>query len=393
MAATPSTSFTSDNGERWKPPPTTECTQLPSHSSDTEANADRNTSGEAAISQAYEVIFAAFNGYYPDENKSFCLSQHHFELLLDKIEKQEKVSRFFKEKIRYNWHRGQLTLLMPAPHPIHESFKSQFDARLHAELNEIASKYPALKKFRKQIDHCGSASTETLNKHGKPESRTSPDSQFQYGIYSDPPLIYEVGRGSKFVDPKRWLADQNGQITTFIGFDIEYQPSLKIQDYYPSGSVILLTTNKTKNGLGIWSFEGIFRDSDGKLIPGELEIPFVSFLPLDVRHQVPAESQGATIRIPFRDLASLLKKAEAKQLAYEVRTSGFAEGKRKKPHVEFFDSKGNAENPPIESDKPRKSYESYQDPRQPKRRNTNDLADSDASSEANGGPVSTADLC
>lgn len=35
----------------------------------------------------------------------------------------------------------------------------------------------------------------------------------------------------------------------------------------------------------------MFRDSDGKPLPGDLEIPFVSFLPLDERCRIPADSR------------------------------------------------------------------------------------------------------
>lgn len=46
MFGTPFTSLTSDDGERRKPPSTTECIQQPQHSSDAEANADLDTSSK-----------------------------------------------------------------------------------------------------------------------------------------------------------------------------------------------------------------------------------------------------------------------------------------------------------------------------------------------------------
>ncbi|KAI3334716.1 hypothetical protein F4824DRAFT_501698 [Ustulina deusta] len=199
-------------------PATPSANMLPSPQHSSSADADRNTSDEAVISQAYKVIYAAFCEYCFDENEFFYLSQQSFELLLRKSKSKRKCGA----------------------DPIYEVFKVLFQQAVYAELQRIATEVPSLKPF------------------------------FQR-------------RGAHY-----------------------------------SGSVSLLTTDETDTGIQITSRKAaVFRGAWGEPVPGELKLPFVSFLPLEERHLLPADGQNATLHIAFEHLATLLGKAESVQRVYE----------------------------------------------------------------------------
>ncbi len=226
------------------------------------------------------------------------------------------MRRFFCQKIRYNWDQdhGLLTLRFIAD-PIYEVFKVLFSQAVYAELQRIATEVPSLKPFFVKIDPAGHTYIEQKNTRGKLTLHRSPDGQYRYNNYFYPTLIYEINWSYKDGNPIDWLVKQHGNITPFVRFNIEYQQR---RGAHYSGSVSLLTTDETDTGIQITSRKAaVFRGAWGEPVPGELKLPFVSFLPLEERHLLPADGQNATLHIAFEHLATLLGKAESVQRVYE----------------------------------------------------------------------------
>ncbi|KAI1108619.1 hypothetical protein F5Y14DRAFT_435604 [Nemania sp. NC0429] len=201
--------------------------------------------------------------------------------------------------------------------PIYGVFSTSFTIALQEELNRVVEEVPSLKPFRANLRPSGRSAIHRENADGVPEIHACPDGQYRYYNYFYPPFIYEINWRSKHGDPVQWLVERNGDIATLVDFNILHN-SLRDRR---TASVTLLTTEETDNeedpGIRIAYKTADFRNARGEALPGALEIPFTSLLPLDERSLVPADGQKAVLRITFEALASFLEAAELEQQACE----------------------------------------------------------------------------
>ncbi|TRX91013.1 hypothetical protein FHL15_007995 [Xylaria flabelliformis] len=336
MATTPASSFHSDDyqlNKRVK----TESVAWPSPAT-TVSDADE---ADDTISQAYDVIYKASCGLYPEENPTFSLSQRSFETFLDRIQQRPEIEAFFGS-VRYDWDGEELTLIL-MEHPLHGVFKSLFDRELYRKLDRIADN-PDLEPFCKKIIPAGTSAVELLTEQGMPKIHKCPCSQTLYKGYRRPPLVTEVAWSHKDLKEKgrQYLSQFDGEVTTFVGFDLTYAPpeGRKVDDYHYDGSVIVWTLQETRDSKDVGQLRAklrkpqVFR-SQSTAVPGVLELQFAWLLPLEERVKLPPEQ--AVLRFDHTELAQLLAEAESTQRECDATPPP----RRRKRVISFEDDEGN----------------------------------------------------
>ncbi|RYC57847.1 hypothetical protein CHU98_g8360 [Xylaria longipes] len=355
MPATPASSFNGDDCQlstRVETEPTTEpktesvAWPSPATTTTTASNPGRHDT----VTQAYDVVYRAFCGLYPEDSPTFSLDQQSFEAFLDRIKATPEIDAFF-ESVRYDWDGDELTLIL-MEHPLHGVFKSLFDRELHRKLDRIAEA-PALAPFCNKIIPAGTVAVELLNRRSRPTIHKSPDLQTLYKGYKRPPLVSEVAWSHKDLEQKgrQYLSRFNGEVTTFVGFDLSYAPrkERKAHDYHYDGSVVLWTVHDAAGSLRARLRKARVFRRRSTAVPGVLEIQFAWLLPLAEREKLPPEQAQAVLRFDFSELTQLLAKAESIQRERDATPPPLlSPPRREKRNICFEDDDGNV----LSSDSP-----------------------------------------
>lgn len=103
-----------------------------------------------------------------------------------------------------------------------------------------------------------------------------------------------------------------GKVSAVLAFDIGYEEEAqRKQGHSHAASVSLWTSERIDNTINVTMDTRVFRTDDGRSVPGELVLPFRSFLPLPGQAKLPQDDEK--IRLDFALLAKLIQAAEQTQ--------------------------------------------------------------------------------
>lgn len=329
MASTPDTSFSSSaespRGRSRKK--TRDAAALPTLPSP--QRSDTDTDGARDLTDGpYQTIWDHFCGLPPPASSIvFDLrDQATFESLYERLDRQPGLLSFFEENIWKEWDAdtGVLLLrLVPMAELIHEVTKVELDYAIKTELNRIARDIPALQPLRDKIIQAGHAHVRKKTRQSRaPTFWKVPDGQIIAQGHRYPPFIVEVAYSQtekELLDTVRtYFTKLPGKVCTILSINIQFaeEQKRKSPGHFHAASVSLWTSALSEdNGNDILirhAIDAEFRDNKGQPVPGTVNIPLESFLPLKERDQynIPAHAE---LRLDFSDLASYVALGEARQ--------------------------------------------------------------------------------
>lgn len=363
--STPATSFSSDDSnhrgrstKRKAKTARTPYTLLSPRRSDAGSDVDRDAhdtcenTNATVIEQAYQAIWDSFCGRLVDSNLTFPLQdQQSYDELYQKLEEHPVpgLLTYFEEAVRRDWIAGVLTLRLMVPSPLHDQFQEEVKLAIWKELDRIASEKPALQAFRNKIRPVGQAQVQ--KKRGSRSARArapvfevSPDGQYRYEGSRTPPFILEVAY-SQDADNLRQKITQmfmelEGRISAVLAFDIGYEEKAqRKQGHSHAASVSLWTSERIDDTINVSMDTRVFRTDNGRFVPGELVLPFKSFLPLSEQAKLPQHDDK--VRLDFALLAELVQAAEQTQGVQDASVSPSpsltAESQRPAKKIKFVD--------------------------------------------------------
>ncbi|RWA08508.1 hypothetical protein EKO27_g6591 [Xylaria grammica] len=294
-------------------------------------------SDEPTVDDIYNIVFRAFCGVYPSAPRlTFQLSEPGFHRLLDKIDQDKPLQRFF-DKIRYNWNSatGTLVLLFMAA-PIHERVKLDFGHALERHLDELATTIPSLRPFREKIRQRGHVFVRKLSEQGKPTFVRSPDGQAWYEEALISPFIFDVAwsHDDLHTAVDEYFQEFPADISAYLGFKIHYKDKQKrnTPNYHPIGSLYVWNKELVEDCWEVTPvIDGqVFSDEDGNAVPGRLDIPFQWLVPWDQRATLPRAARNATLSFDFEELASFVSRGGEEQRQYDNALPSNVQPKRKR---------------------------------------------------------------
>lgn len=364
-SSTPATSFSSDDcNHRGRPTKRkartaySPYTLLSPRRSDAGSDVDRDAhdicenTDAAVVEQAYQAIWDSFCGRPANSNLTFPLQdQQSYDDLYQKLEEHPVpgLLAHFQEAVRRDWVAGVLTLRLMVPTPLHDQFQEEVKLAIWKELDRIASEKPALRPFRKKIRPVGQAQVQKRKgsrsiRARAPIFEVSPDGQYRYEGSRTPPFILEVAY-SQDADNLRQKITQvfmelEGKVSAVLAFDIGYEEKAqRKQGHAHPASVSLWTSERIDDTISVATDTRAFRTDDGRSVPGELVLPFKSFLPLPEQAKLPQNDEK--VRLDFALLAELIQAAEKTQGVQDASVSPSppspAESQRPPKKIKFVD--------------------------------------------------------
>ncbi|KAI0435523.1 hypothetical protein F4803DRAFT_545344 [Xylaria telfairii] len=265
-----------------------------------------------AINDAFQAIKNRFNGLLAAaEDQIFYFEDpSSFGDLQDKLADAD-LSGFVSEKVRFDWDAdiGKLVLRMPTT--IHEMFTRVVHKLLVRGLDRVVQEYEVLQPFRNKIgdDDAGDITYRDNNTYRLVFNK-SPDVQFPYDNYADPPFIVEIAfsQTPKQISEKvyRYLTKLQG--CTVLIFNLLYQPYSERKEGKSiyNGYIWLYTSTQPRKAKAL--VKNIMFQEKGRGVEGNIEIPFTFFIPYAERTNLPANAETANMRLNFADLTPTLSK-------------------------------------------------------------------------------------
>jgi hypothetical protein len=236
-----------------------------------------------------------------------------------------------------------------APSYLHEVFKDSIAKAIDKELDNTAELHPPLRTFRRKLALAGTASVMKRRRgpRSAPVFDKSPDSQWHYKNERYPSVVLEVAYSQDEVNlddkVKQIFKHLQGRVGTVLGFKITYiRPEGRNAGIHAASLSVWNSTQQDDELIVRHTTNSkVFRDPHGLAAPGELNLPFEWFLPIEEREKLPPDL-GAQIRIPFAHLCELLDDAEQRHRTMEASTSPSLPGspKRVVKRIRFEDELG-----------------------------------------------------
>lgn len=322
----------------------------PDAGSDRDAHDVCENTKAAIIEKAYQAIWDSFCGRPARSNLTFPLrDQQSYDELHEKLEHSApRLLAYFQEAVRRDWFAGVLTFRLKVPAPLHEQFQEQVKLAIWKELDRIADEKPALGSFRDKILPVGQAQVQKIKQSRStcpraPTFEVSPDGQYRYEGSLTPPFLLEVAY-SQDADHLRQkmthiFMELGGKVSAVLAFDIGYEEKAqRKQGHSHAASVSLWTSERIDDTTNVAMYTRVFRTEDGRSVPGELLLPFKSFLPLPEQAKLPQHDDK--VRLDFALLAELLQAAEQTQGVQDAGVSPSplpAESRRPAKRIRFID--------------------------------------------------------
>ncbi|KAI0552110.1 hypothetical protein F4679DRAFT_581796 [Xylaria curta] len=209
------------------------------------------------------------------------------------------------------------------PSNIHGNTVSYLTKLIRKELDRVAKKDPSLQEHEDNLMSSGRA--RILTGRGSLYPYMSPDHQFWYerGLYYDVSFIVEVAYAAKRADLKSKLKKYINwvpSVCAVLTIDIKYlSPHQRREGRKHSATATLWVVVEEE---GYSRFTTIMEEKlvicqNGVARPGELQISFKYFMPLEIRTHGPAEEIALIFRC--EDLAHIIERADHRQRPLEIR--------------------------------------------------------------------------
>ncbi|KAK8013599.1 hypothetical protein PG991_009192 [Apiospora marii] len=372
MASTPATSF-SDDGQRGvdktratddsatdQHDKVSHTLSLPSPQSSPRSPLDSDVdevdevddkADDKAIEEAYAAVWDHFCGFPAYDNPVFIFQngQASFLRFLDKLATQPGLEDHF-HTLRSSWwaFTGHLEIILMTPTPLHCVFLEYFKIAIHEELKRIAAQDPNLAPFCRKIHPGGDATvTEEGDSAKIPTWYRSPDAQLRYNGAEQAHFVMEVAysQSTKALQNKSEEYLLKNRCTTLC-LDIPYDsPEERLKGNCHSGTVSLFTSELDPNdeetiNIRALRSPSVFCKENAQPVPGNLNIPFKYFVPVDERTSLPDSHADASVKITFEALTTILRDAEASNEDFDRRRLAVARDEPKPKRVRYIDSDG-----------------------------------------------------
>lgn len=351
--STPATSFNSDDSKH-RGRSTERRGQQTLYAPPSPQQSDAGCGADEVVQQAYQAIWDSFCGRPAQTNLQFPLSnQQSYEELHRRLEEHPGLLAHFEEAVRRDWVAGVLTLRLKVPTPLHDQFQEEVKLAIWRELYRVATETPALRPFRNKIRPVGQVQVQKRQKSGSahaPTFEASPGGQYRYDGVRAPPFILEVAYSQDADDLWQKITEvfveMQGRVGTVLAFDIRYENKAqrKAQGHAHGASVSLWTSEQTDDTVDVIQVMDtqVFRGEDGRAVPGELLLPFRSFLPASEQAKLPQHARDEKLRLNFALLAQLLQAAEQTQSMHDASVSPSPPAGPQRPakKIRFLDLNG-----------------------------------------------------